>query len=295
MTYSLVARDPQTGELGVVVQSHWFSVGTVVSWGRPGVGVVATQSVAEPAYGPRLLDRLEAGDAPREALDDLLRADEAARFRQVAVLAPAGEPIVHTGADCIGVAGHVTGDDHAAQANMMARDGVPGAMSEAFTAATGPLARRMLEAVRAAEAAGGDVRGRQSAALLVVGPRGEPWRRQVDLRVDDHDDPVGELARLLDLHDAYTWATKGDDLVGEGRPDEAGAAYGRAAQLAPGNLELRFWAALAAAAAAAGDVDRAAAEVRAVAAEHPGWLDLLDRLAPDVAPGAAAVRTALSR
>ncbi len=291
MTYSLVARDPQTGELGVAVQSHWFSVGTVVSWARPGVGVVATQSVAEPAYGPRLLDRVEAGAAPREALDELLAADGAARFRQVGVLGPAGAPAVHTGPGSMLHAGHATGEHYSAQANMMAREGVPEAMGAAFEATTGPLARRLLAALHAAEEAGGDVRGRQSAALVVVGPEGEPWRRTVDLRVDDHADPLGELARLLDLHDAYAHATRGDDLVGEGRPEEAGREYEAAARIAPDNQELRFWAALAA--AAGGDVERAAAEVQELIALHRGWRDLLDRLEPEVAPGAPAVRGAL--
>ena len=292
MTYSLVARDPRTGDLGVAVQSHWFSVGTVVPWGRPGVGVVATQSVAEPAYGPRLLDRLQTGDAPREALDALLQTDEAARYRQVAVLGPAGQPAVHTGDRCIPHAGHVAAEDHAAQANMMARQGVPEAMAGTFAATTGPLARRLLAALHAAERAGGDVRGRQSAALLVVAPRGEPWRTVVDLHVADHRDPLGELERLMDLHEAYADATRGDDLVAAGRHDEAGAAYAAAARRAPGSLELRFWAALAL--AARGDAQTAAAEVRAVAAEHPGWMDLLERLEPDVTPGAGAVRDALA-
>src|SRR3954454_17102036 len=173
-TYSIVARDPETGELGVAVQSHWFSVGSVVSWARPGVGAVATQSVVEPAYGPWLLDRLQAGATAREALDALLAEDDGVAFRQVAVIGAGGMPAVHTGERCIPYAGHDLGTDFSAQANMMAREGqVWPAMADGFTQAEGTLARRLLAALHAAEAHGGDVRGRQSAALLVVPPEGE--------------------------------------------------------------------------------------------------------------------------
>lgn len=293
MTYSLVARDPATGECGVAVQSHWFSVGSVVSWAEPGVGAVATQSVAEPAYGPRLLARLRAGDEPGAALAALLAEDAAARYRQVGVAAAAGGVAVHTGTDCIAHAGDVALDHASFQANMMAAPGVPEAMAAAWEAAAGApdLAGRLLAALKGAEGAGGDVRGRQSAALVVVGPEGEPWRRKVELRVEDHPDPVAELERLLVLRRAYDEATRGDDLTGEGRTQEAGAAYGRAAELAPDAVELRFWAGLAR--AAAGDVDGGAALVRGCIAAHAGWRDLLERLAPEIAPGAAPVRDRL--
>ncbi len=287
-TYSIVARDPATGQLGVAVQSHWFSVGSIVSWGRPGVGVVATQSIAEPAYGPRLLDALALGEDPSAALLDLLADDPQASYRQVAVIAPAGAPAVHTGAACIPFAGDRTGEHFSAQANMMATDAVPAALAGAFEAATGPLARRLLAALDAAEDAGGDVRGRQSAALLVVGAEGEPWQREVELRVEDHPEPLRELERLLTLHDAYELAIQGDDLVGEGRHEEAGDCYRRAAELAPDNHELLFWAGLAA--AQAGDMDTALARVRAAIEMHPGWRDLLARLPPDIAPSAQEVQ-----
>jgi uncharacterized Ntn-hydrolase superfamily protein len=291
MTYSLVARDPQTGDLGVAVQSHWFSVGPIVPWARPGVGAVATQSIAEPAYGPRLLDRLAAGQAPREALTALLAEDEQARFRQVAVVDARGRVAVHTGEGCIAFAGDHAGEGFSAQANMMASPEVWPAMAHAFDAAVGPLARRLLAALHAAEAHGGDVRGRQSAALLVVPAAGEAWQVSVDLRVEDHPEPLAELDRLLDLHDAYALATRGDDLTGEGRHDEAGAAYDAASALAPVNHELLFWAGLAA--AQAGDLPAAVERVRRAIALQPGWADLLGRLEPEVAPGAAAVRAAL--
>src|SRR3954471_6289201 len=150
-TYSIVARDPGTGELGAAVQSHWFSVGSIVTWARPGVGAVATQSIAEPAYGPRLLDRIDGGEGPREVLDALLAADEAAGYRQVAVIGAAGPPAVHTGDGCIAFAGHRAGDDFSVQANMMASEDVWPAMAAAYEQADGPLARRLLAALRAAE------------------------------------------------------------------------------------------------------------------------------------------------
>ena len=290
-TYSLVARDPDTGELGVAVQSHWFSVGSIVSWAEPGVGAVATQSIAEPAYGPRLLERLRSGDAPGDALDQLLAADEQARFRQVAVVDAAGAVAVHTGDGCIPFAGHVEADGFTAQANMMASDAVWPAMAEAFDGATGSLPRRLVAALDAGEAAGGDVRGRQSAALLVVPAQGEPWRRTVELRVEDDDDPLGELRRLLDLADAYAIATEGDDLAGEGRHAEAADRYRRAAELVPANRELLFWAGLAL--AQGGELEAGAERVRSAIEMHGGWRDLLARLDPEIAPAAPAMRRAL--
>ena len=290
-TYSIVAREPETGELGVAVQSHWFSVGSVVSWGEPGVGAVATQSIAEPAYGPRLLERLRNGEAPREALEKLLAADEQAAVRQVAVVDANGAVAVHTGERCITYAGHLEGDGFSAQANMMAGPGVPPAMAEAFTTSRGPLPRRLLDALDAAQAAGGDVRGRQSAALLVVPAEGEPWRRTVELRVEDHIDPLGELRRLLDLADAYSFADQADTLMAEGRHDEAGEAGRKALELAPANGELVFWAGLGM--AQAGDLDAGVERVRSAIEMHSGWRDLLARLTPDIAPSAAAVRDAL--
>jgi uncharacterized Ntn-hydrolase superfamily protein len=292
-TYSIVARDPQTGELGAAVQSHWFSVGSIVTWARPGVGAVCTQSIAEPGYGPRLLDALEAGAEPAGALRGLLSDDGAAEYRQVAVIGAlgSGPPAVHTGPGCIAFAGHAAGADFSAQANMMASEAVWPAMAEAFTRATGPLSRRLLTALRAAEAAGGDARGKQSSAMVVVPASGEPWQRTVDLRVEDHPEPLDELERLLVLHDAYALATRGDDLTGEGDHAAAGEAYRAAAALAPDNHELLFWAGLA----EFDHGDRAAglAQVRQAIALQPGWRELLSRLQPEVAPAAARVLVAL--
>jgi uncharacterized Ntn-hydrolase superfamily protein len=290
-TYSIVARDPDTGEVGAAVQSHWFSVGSIVTWARPGVGAVCTQSIAEPAYGPRLLDALAGGAAPGAALQELLAADEAARVRQVAVIAPAGAPAVHTGEGCIPFAGHVAGEHHSVQANMMASADVWPAMDAAYRAAEGPLARRMLAALRAAETAGGDVRGKQSSAMVVVPAQGEAWRRTVDLRVEDHLEPLDELGRLLGLRDAYDLATEGDDLTGEGRVAEAGERYRAAAALAPDNHELLFWAGVAA--FAHGDRDEGLAQVRRAIAMQPGWRELIGRVPPEVAPDAPSLLAAL--
>jgi uncharacterized Ntn-hydrolase superfamily protein len=291
-TYSIVARDPATGELGVAVQSHWFSVGSIVSWARAGIGAVATQSIGEPAYGPRLLDRLAAGEAPDDALAAELAGDELARFRQVAVVDSAGRVAAHTGEGCMPHAGHRVGDALSAQANLMASPEVWPAMAAAFQSAAGDeLGRRLLAALDAAEAAGGDVRGRQSAALLVVPAEGEPWRSTVNLRVEDALDPLAELRRLLDLDDAYQLADRADALAGEGRHQEAAELYLRAAEAAPANVELSFWAGLGI--AAGGDLERGAERVRAALEAYDGWRHLLARLDPEIAPAADAVRGAL--
>jgi uncharacterized Ntn-hydrolase superfamily protein len=290
-TYSIVARDLESGEVGVAVQSHWFSVGSVVSWARPGVGAVATQSIGEPSYGPNALDLLAEGLEPADALARLVAADSRSQFRQVAVVDASGRVAVHTGESCIAFAGDRAGDGYSVQANMMSSAEVWPAMARAFEAAEGPLARRLVAALRAAEGAGGDVRGRQSAAIIVAPPDGEPWRLTADLRVEDHPDPLDELERLLDLADAYRLASEGDDLVGRGRHGEAAARYKRAAELAPGNHELIFWSGLSA--AAGGDMTTALDRVRRAIEMQPGWAELLERLEPEIAPSAAAVRAAL--
>ena len=290
-TYSIVARDPATGEGGAAVQSHWFSVGSLCVSARPGVGAVATQSVVEPAYAHGGLDRLSGGEDAGAALAAMLAADPLARLRQVAVLPASGPPVAHTGADCIAHAGHVTLPDASCQANMMAADTVPEAMAAAFTKAGGDLAARLLAALQAAEREGGDVRGRQSAALLVAPREGRAWERIVDLRVEDHGDPIAELARLVDLHRAYALATEADELMGEGRAEAAGAGYREAAALAPGSDELLFWAGLAA--AQAGDLENGAEQVAEAARIHPGWRTLLERLTPEFAPAGDQVRSAL--
>lgn len=287
MTYSILARDPATGQLGVAVQSHWFSVGPIVPWAAPGVGAVATQANAEISYGPRALDLLAAGLGPQEALDQLLAQDPAARSRQVAVMDAQGRTAVHTGSDCMPHAGHVVGDGACCQANIMVSEEIWPAMLDAFGAATGPLTERLLDALDAAEAAGGDLRGRQSAALLVVGAEGPAWQAEVSLRVEDHPEPLIELRRLVSVHEAYQLAGRADHLVGEGRHGDAAALYRGASELAPDNHELRFWGGLGA--AQSGDMELALTEVKAAIAAHPPWRQLLENLPPAVAPSAASV------
>ncbi|HWM07878.1 MAG TPA: DUF1028 domain-containing protein [Solirubrobacteraceae bacterium] len=290
-TYSIVALDPGSGELGAAVQSHWFSVGSLCTWARPGVGAVATQSVVEPAHGPHALDRLAGGAGAADALAELIAGDALGAVRQVGVVDASGGVAVHTGSDCIPCAGDAFGAHWTCQANMMARDTVPAAMSAAFERAEGDLAARLMAALDAAEGEGGDVRGRQSAALLVVPPEGEPWQARVDLRVEDHPEPLGELQRLLVLQRAYELAGRADELMAAGGPAEAGELYRRAAGMAPGSDELQFWAGLAL--AHSGDLDEGVEAVRRAIAVQPGWAILLDRLSDDFAPAGQQVRRAL--
>jgi uncharacterized Ntn-hydrolase superfamily protein len=285
-TYSIVARDSETGELGVGVQSHWFSVGPLVPWARPGVGAVATQANVKVSYGPRALDLLAAGATPKSALGRLTAADPSAHTRQVAIVDAEGGVAAHTGAMCIAFAGHVVSAGVSCQGNMLASDRVWPAMLEAFQASAGPLAVRLLAALDSAEGEGGDARGRQSAALLVVPAQGESWQRLVSLRVEDHPEPLAELRRLLQLHDAYALADEADGLAGAGRHREAADLYMKASELAPGNEELRFWAGLG---IAHGDLEAGVSYVREVIEEQPRWAKLLVRLPAAMAPTAAEV------
>jgi len=289
-TYSIVARDPAGGELGVAVQSHWFSVGGVVAWARPGVGAVATQSVAEIAHGPNALARLQEGLDAEAAIAAVLSTDEQAGYRQLGVVDANGRAAAYTGDGCIPFAGDVVGDGFACQANMMGAETVPGAMAGAYRASRGDLAERMMAALIAAEGEGGDVRGRQSAAMLVVPAEGEAWRTRIDIRVEDHADPLGELARLLRLARAYEMAGEADELAAEGEHERATQLYAGAAELAPEADELTFWAGLG---LAAQDLAGGAELVRRAAAVKPSWLTLLERLPADLAPTADAVRGAL--
>jgi uncharacterized Ntn-hydrolase superfamily protein len=287
LTYSIVARDPATGELGVAVQSHWFSVGSLVTWAMPGVGAVATQANIEVAHGPHGLALLRDGHDAASALDRLLRSDPGAAGRQVGIVDAAGRAAAHTGDSCMPEAGHVIGEGVCCQANIMASPSVWPAMLEAFERSDGPLVGRLLAALDAAEGEGGDVRGRQSAALLIVPAAGEAWETSISLRVEDHPEPLTELKRLLALRDAYELAGQADALVNESRHDEAARLYVRASERAPDNHELLFWAGLGA--AQIGDLDTAVARVTQAIAMQPGWNVLLPRLPADVAPGAPAV------
>jgi uncharacterized Ntn-hydrolase superfamily protein len=281
-TYSIVARDPDTGRLGVAVQSHWFQVGALVPWARAGVGAVATQSFVEVSYGPRGLRLMEGGHDAREALDRLLEQDADRDVRQVGMVDAEGRAAAWTGPRCIAAAGHYVGDGYTVQANLMERASVWPAMAEAFEASVGrPFAERLLAALGAAEAEGGDIRGRQSAALLIVRAKtsGRPWEdRLVDLRVEDHPRPLEELERLLGLHRAYEAMNAGDAALAAGEVDAALAHYTEAVELAPRISELPFWKAVT-----LFDVGReqeALEMFREVFAEDPRWVALIERL-PD--------------
>lgn len=291
MTYSLVAFDPDTGECGVAVQSHWFSVGALVTWGAPGVGAVATQANVEVAYGPRGLARMGEGASAPEALAELVAADAMAAVRQVAMVDAHGGVGAHTGTDCMSFCGQELGHHHSAQANLMASERVWGAMSEAFLAGEGTLATRLLDALDAGEAAGGDVRGRQSAAILVVPGAGEPWERVVELRVEDHAEPLLELRRLVGLKAAYVRAAEGDELQGRGDLEGAAAKYIEAWEMEPEVEELGFWAALSM--IQMGDTERGLPLLRRTVAAHDGWAQLLGMLGEEETPAAPEARRLL--
>jgi uncharacterized Ntn-hydrolase superfamily protein len=278
-TYSIVARDPNTGEIGVAVQSHWFSVGPLVPWAEAGVGAVATQSFVDVSYGPLGLELMRGGFSAPEALARLLADDPEREVRQVAMVDAQGRIAVHTGKLCIWAAGHEIGEQFSTQANLMANERVWGEMAGGFRRAAGSLGERLLAALDAAQRAGGDVRGRQSAAVLVVSgePADEVWKGKVlDLRVEDHPEPLVELRRLAHLHRAYGLANLGDEMVAAGRFEEALSAYGAASGLAPENAELRFWQ--AASLYKLGDKERALEAFRQVFAAAPQWAVVLARL-----------------
>jgi uncharacterized Ntn-hydrolase superfamily protein len=280
-TYSIVARDPATGEMGVAVQSHWFAVGSIVTWAEAGVGVVATQSLVDPAYGPKGLDLMRQGMPAPKALAQLVAADAGRNGRQVAMVDTTGAVDAYTGPGAIAAAGHKVGVQYSVQANMMGKPTVWPAMATAFESATGTLADRLIAALEAAEREGGDVRGRQSAALLIVKATGtgKPWvggDRLFDLRVDDHPQPVAELKRLVRLQTAYTHANRGDELMTEKKVEEALKEYAASAQIAPEIVELPFWQAVTL--ASIGKEAEAAPIFTAVFAKEPIWAELLERL-----------------
>ncbi len=295
MTYSIVARDGQTGELGVAVQSHYFQVGPVVPWALAGVGAIATQSLVNVGFGPMGLELLRGGCSPEQAVKALLAGDAHPEVRQLAIVDAGGRAAAHTGAKCIPAAGHVTGDGFSAQANLMERDTVWAAMAEAFTATSGPLPERLMAALDAAEAEGGDIRGRQSAAMLVVSgrPAGRYWEdRTVDLRVEDSPEPLAELRRLLNIRRAYQTDDVAErlelegDLLGSLKEREQGVA------IAPEMEELAFWAGLQM--AMTGELDRGLPFIQRAVAKEPRWTETLRRLvavgrvAPEVAQAIAA-------
>jgi len=278
-TYSIVARDAVSGWMGVAVQSHWFSVGSMVTWAEAGVGAVATQSVVEVSYGPLGLELMRAGKSAEAALSSLLTSDEGRALRQVAMVDGTGRVAVHTGERCIAAAGHRMGEGYSVQANMMANEDVWPAMAAAYENSQGDLAERMLAALEAGQSAGGDIRGQQSAAILIVADKstGRSWMdRRMELRVEDHPEPVRELRRLVQLQRAYDLMNLGDERLGSGRVDEAFAAYREAARLAPEMDELPFWEAVTL--ADTGRLDEALPVFRRVFGANPNWAVLVRRL-----------------
>ena len=278
-TFSIVARDPATGELGVAVQSHWFSVGSIVAWAEAGVGAVATQSFVDPSYGKNGLDLMRAGKSAPDVLKELLAKDEGREVRQVAMIDAQGRVEAWTGKNDIQAAGHIVGTNYSVQANLMLNDKVWPAMARAFENTRGDLADRMLAALDAAQAAGGDIRGQQSAALIVVTgkPTGQAWKdRTFDLRVDDNPAPLTELRRLVKLQRAYNHMNAGDLAVEKKDNEGALREYSAAEKLVPDNAEMIYWHAVAL--VNMGRVDESLPLFRKVFAMDPNWRTLTPRL-----------------
>jgi uncharacterized Ntn-hydrolase superfamily protein len=279
-TFSIVARDPITGEMAVGVQSHWFSVGTSVSWAEAGVGAVATQSFTNKSFGLRGLKLLKEGKSAQEALTILLSDDPGIDVRQVAIVDNKGNVAVHTGKGCVQFAGDLKGDQYSVQSNMMLTDKVPAAMSKAYEASKGkPLAQRVMAALNAAQAVGGDIRGKQSAAILVVPAvsKNEPWNeRTVDLRVDDSAEPLKELERLLKVHEAYQFMNEGDLAVEKNDMPKAMQLYGSAMKMFPDNLEMQYWTAVTL--ANNKEVAKALPMFKKIFAQNPDWKEMTKRL-----------------
>ena len=247
-TYSIVALDAETGELGVAVQSHWFSVGFLVPWVKAGVGAVATQSFVKVDYGPEGLELMENGMSAKDALKSLTDQDEAEAVRQVAMIDINGNVAAHTGERCIVFANHVVGKNYSVQANMMENSTVPKAMAVAFENSSGDLADRMMAALEAAEKEGGDIRGKQSAAMVIMSgePTGIEWKdTKMSLRIEDHPTPLKELKRLIRIHRAYQHANKGDYYMELNQIDNALTEYNKASKYYPENPELPYWSAVA--------------------------------------------------
>lgn len=280
-TFSIVARDPNTGELGVAVQSHWFSVGPIVAWAEAGVGAIATQSFVDPSYGKLGLELMRAGKSAPDALKALLAGDEGREVRQVAMIDTQGRVEAWTGKNDIQPAGHIVGPNFSVQANLMLNDKVWPAMAQAFQSAKGDLADRMLAALDAAQAAGGDIRGRQSAALVVVTgkPTGQAWKdRTFDLRVDDSPEPLNELRRLVTLQRAYNHMNAGDLAVEKKDIEGALREYSAAEKLVPDNAEMIYWHAVAL--VNMGRVDESLPLFKKVFAMDKNWATLTPRLVP---------------
>jgi uncharacterized Ntn-hydrolase superfamily protein len=247
-TFSIVARDETTGEMAVGVQSHWFSVGTAVPWGEAGVGVVATQAFVNKSYGIKGLELMKAGKTATDALKELLAKDDGKEVRQVAMIDANGNVDSYTGKNCIDYASNIVGKNFSVQSNMMLNNKVCPAMVKAYETSIGkPLAERVLASLNAAQAVGGDIRGKQSAAILVVAGKAsdQPWNdKLIDLRVDDNISPLSELDRLLRLYRAYEHMDKGDLATEKNDMKLAMKEYGTAMKLFPKNVEMQYWTAI---------------------------------------------------
>jgi uncharacterized Ntn-hydrolase superfamily protein len=279
MTYSIVARDKTTGEFGVAVQSHYFQVSPAVPWALAGVGAVATQSMVNLSYGPLGLELLQAGYSAEQALRALTAGDPKAEVRQCAIVDAAGNVAAHTGARCIKAAGHTLGDGFSCQANLMEKDTVWDAMAAVFESTDAPLAERMMAALEAAESEGGDIRGMQSAAMLVVAGTGtgRPWDdRIIDLRVEDASEPLPELRRLLRIKRAYMTAGEADHFEESGDKHAAAAKLQEALAIAPEMIELRFMAGITL--VSAGDLEGGCALIAEVLRKDGRWVETLRRL-----------------
>lgn len=278
-TYSIVARDPDSGQMGVAIQSHYFSVGSLAPSASAGVGAAVVQSFPKVAFGTDAMEVMLHGHSAAETLKAFLDNDPAPEYRQVALVDANGGVAAHTGSHCVGEAGHHVGEQYACQANMMAKDSVWRAMARAYERSPGDLGARLMAALRAAQAEGGDIRGCQSAALIVVAAEssGSSLKDRVfDLRVEDHPTPLRELERLLALKRAYRFNSEGEAYLARRDFARAERAFTRAEALAPGIPELVFWRAVAL--VNAGYEDRALPLFAQVFAREPGWVRLIPRL-----------------
>jgi uncharacterized Ntn-hydrolase superfamily protein len=233
-TFSICALDPAAGEIGCAVQSRYFAVGSVVPWARAGVGAVATQAAGVAAYGPRVLELLDEGAAPDDALARVLAGDAQRETRQLGVVAADGRAAAHTGSECLAWAGHRVGDGYAVQGNILAGEAVVTEMERAFLETPGSLAERLVGALEAGQAAGGDSRGQQSAAIVVerVGAAQESREgidRVCELRVEDHPQPIAELRRLLGIHLVWDALRRASRFHAPGRYSEGVAILREAA------------------------------------------------------------------
>ncbi len=278
-TYSIVAVDKNRGEIGAAVQSHWFSVGSTVPWAEAGVGAVATQSFVNPSFGPQGVELLKQGLSPEQVVGRLVASDAGREMRQLAVIDRHGRAFAFTGRRCVPEAGHRIGEGYSVQANLMENAEVWPAMAQAFEQTAGLLAERMIEALAAAQACGGDLRGKQSAALLIVRGEssGEIWKdRVVDLRIEDHEEPVQELKRLLGVFRAYEHMNRGDEALEADDKEQALREYGDALKLYPDSQEIKFWSAVSL--ANTGQLEQALPIFAEVFRAHLGWRTLTERI-----------------